>query len=93
MKLGRYVIIGIAAVLVIFFLFYSAAKTSYMKKSLAIEEAINQKLLYLGLSEKNLTETYNEEKREGKIKWVYFTKRIEVGQDFSFDGCAGRARA
>lgn len=87
MKIGRYFLIGIAAVVVIF-LWVRSTRIDYLKKSRELEQVINQKLLELNLSEKDLLKAYNEEKSQGRIKWVYFTRELRVSRDFSFDKCA-----
>ena len=86
MKIGRYVLIAIAVILAVFF-WVRLTRVDYMKKSLEIESVINQKLLEMGLSEKDLLETYNEEMTLGKTKWIYFTRKFRVSRDFSFEKC------
>ena len=86
MKIGRYVLIAIAVILAVFF-WVRLTRVDYMKKSLEIESVINQKLLEMGLSEKDLLETYNEERTLGKTKWIYFTRKFRVSRDFSFEKC------
>jgi len=84
-KTGRYILIAIAIGIVIFFWAHTAKKIDYMKKSLEFESIIKENLLKMGLSERDLIETYNEEKREGRLKWIYFTKRLRVPANFSFE--------
>jgi polysaccharide deacetylase 2 family uncharacterized protein YibQ len=86
MKIWKYVIFTIAAAAIIFLLVLSA-RIDYLKKSRELEQVINQKLLELNLSEKDLVGTYNEEKIQGKLKWIYFTKEFRVPKDFSFKKC------
>ncbi|PIU51634.1 hypothetical protein COS91_03425 [Candidatus Desantisbacteria bacterium CG07_land_8_20_14_0_80_39_15] len=83
---GRYFLIGIVVVVVIFFWMH-LTRIDYMKSSQELETVIKQKLLEAGLTEKDLQETYNEEKAKGRIKWIYFTKKFRVSKDFSFQNC------
>lgn len=88
MKIKRYIVIAIVIILVIFF-WTRFPRIDYMKSSQELETVIKQSLLEIGLTEKDLLETYNEEKAKGRIKWIYFTKKFKVSKDFSFQNCSG----
>jgi len=86
MKIWRYVIIAAIVILAIFVISLAfTPKIDYMKRSVAIENSVNQALVEMKLGESNLLEIYNEQKSRGKAKWIYFTKKFQVDKDFSFE--------
>ncbi|PIZ14753.1 hypothetical protein COY52_11115 [Candidatus Desantisbacteria bacterium CG_4_10_14_0_8_um_filter_48_22] len=89
MKIGRYILIGgvIALVVLLFVVKPFRKPVDYMKKSAELEAVLKSEFLKLGLSEQNLLETYNEQKSEGRVKWICFTKSFLVSDTFSFDVC------
>lgn len=51
---------------------------NYETISRRIDLAINQALVGMGVSMKDLVLEYPEEKKEGKIEWIHFTKQVRV---------------
>ncbi|MCK4261823.1 hypothetical protein KAU86_04715 [bacterium] len=43
-----------------------------------IDSAINEALVQMGISMKDLILEYSEEKKDGKLKWIHFTKQVRV---------------
>ncbi len=51
---------------------------NYETVSRRIDSAINEALVEMGISMKDLILEYPEEKKEGKLKWIHFTKEVRV---------------
>lgn len=53
-------------------------RVDYEAKARAIDSAIDQRLVALGVGLEDIIERYDEKKKRGKIGWTHTTKRIRV---------------
>ncbi len=88
----RVVIVGLLLILVVGFLGLDFLRASRGEESLIswsplmdygnisgqIDSAINKALVEMGVSMKDLVLEYSEEKKDGKIEWIHFTKQVRV---------------
>lgn len=59
-------------------------RVDYTKQSQSINEAINEALITLGITDADILKIYREEKKDKNRKWIHVTKEIKISRDADF---------
>jgi len=80
---STFLIIVTIALLAAVYYYLKIKPVDYTGLSQEIDLAVNDRLVELGVTSKDLTKIYREERKENNISWVAVTKEVEVPREVS----------